>query len=338
MLAVRAIYASLYGEPGNAIQWATEALTLIDSEDFLSLAAAYHALGNVYRFRGELDAALAAYTQAQHQFENLGNVFMGQLPLYRDASIQVMQGRLHQAWQTYESLRQRAQTAGYEPLIMTGEVFGYLSDLYWEWNDLEQAEAYAKQEVELAQLGHMLLALVDGYLKLTAALAAQGDEAAAREALNLAVETAMQFQSAPVSAQVAMVQARYELAWGNLGSASDWANEYARQRGSDACILPPLLAQSADLLLARIWLAQNQTAAALALVQEVVGHFEAIGRIRLGGGSPCAASPGMGCAKTGCGCPKIAHPRPGVGETRGLHSRVCGEWTGFSTAHRRTQK
>ncbi len=281
LLAVRAIYASLYGQLDNAIQWATEALTLIDSEDYLSLAAAYHALGNSYRYQGELDAALAAYSQARQQFEAMGNVFMGQLPLYRAASIQVMQGRLHQAWQTYESLRQRAQTAGYEPLIMTGEVFGYLSDLYWEWNDLEQAAAYARQEIELAQSGHMLLALVDGYLKLTAALAAQGDEAAAREALALAMETAVQFQSASVSAQVAMFQARCELAWGNLAAASAWAEDYERQRGSDACVLSPLWAQSADLLLARVWLAQGQTAAALTLLPEALSQFEAIGRIRL---------------------------------------------------------
>ncbi len=169
LLAVRAIYVSLYGQLDNAIQWATEALTLIDPEDHLSLAAAYQALGNAYRYLGELDAALAAYSQGKRQFEFLGNPFMGQLPLYRAVSIQVMQGRLHQAWQTYDSLRQHALAAGYEPLIMTGEVFGYLSDLYWEWNDLEQAAAYARQEIELAQSGRIRLALVDGYLKLAAA-------------------------------------------------------------------------------------------------------------------------------------------------------------------------
>lgn len=40
ILAVRAIYASLYGRFDNAVLWATEALTLIDPEDHLSLAAA----------------------------------------------------------------------------------------------------------------------------------------------------------------------------------------------------------------------------------------------------------------------------------------------------------
>lgn len=281
ILAVRAVYASLYAQPNNAIDWATQALSLADPGDHLSLAAAYQALGNAYRYQGNLDAALAAYAQGRKQFENLGNVFMAQLPLYRIASIQIMQGRLHQAWQTYESIRQLAQAAGYEPLIMAGEVFGHLSDLYWEWNDLEQAEAYARQEIELAQSGNMLLALADGYLKLAATTAAQGDKAAACEALRLAAETALQLQSPLVVAQVAIHQARHELALGNLTVAAAWATDYVRQRANGTCVLTPLLAQSADLLLARIWHAQGQATAVLQHLQEVIPRLEAIGRLRL---------------------------------------------------------
>ncbi|MBK8989243.1 MAG: hypothetical protein IPM39_24795 [Chloroflexi bacterium] len=281
ILAVRAIYASLYGRLNNAILWATEAITLIAPEDHLSLAAAYQALGNAYRHQGQLDAALAAYGQTRQHFEKLGNVFMGQLPLYRTASIQIMQGRMKQAWQTYESIRQHAQSAGYEPLIMTGEVYGYLSDLYWEWNDLEKAEAYARQEIELGQSGHMLLSLVDGYLRLAAAADAQEDEAGAREALGLAQATAVQFQSASMSAQVVMHQARHELAWGNLTAASAWADGYTGQRDEGVCPLTPLSAQTADLLLARIRLAQGEMALALNLLHEILPQFEAAGRIRL---------------------------------------------------------
>lgn len=281
MLAVQAVYASLYGQPDNAIEWATQALALIDPADALSLAAAFQALGNAYRYQGKLDAAIDAYTQGIQQFEKLGNAFMRHLPVYRIASIQIMQGRLHQAWQSYESIRQQAQAAGYEPLILSGEVFGHLSDLYWEWNDLEQAKAYAQQEIDLAQSGHMLLALVDGYLKLAAAQAAQGERAAAREALDLAATTAAQLQAAAVSAQVTMHQARHELAWGNLSAAAAWAHQYAHQRAGGTNSLTPLLAQTADLLLARIWLAQGQIGATLELLQEAVRQFEAIGRIRL---------------------------------------------------------
>jgi LuxR family transcriptional regulator, maltose regulon positive regulatory protein len=281
ILAVRAIYASLYGDLDNALQLATEALKLIDSEDFLSLAAAYQALGNSYRNQGELDAAIAAYTQAKEKFDKIDNAFMKQLPLYRIASIQIMQGRLHQAWQSYETIRRRAQAAGYEPLIMTGEVFGHLSDLYWEWNDLEQAATYARQEIELAQSGHMLFALVDGYLKLASATAAQGDEMAARDALDLAWETAGSLQSASLPGLVAMQQARLALTWGDLATAANWAEEYTRLRAGTARNMTPLLAQTADLLLARIWLAQDQTAAALELLQECIRQFEAVGRIRL---------------------------------------------------------
>jgi len=281
ILAVQANYAAFYGQPEKAIEWATQALTLLAPDDLLSFAAAYQALGNAYRFKGDLAGALAAYAQARQRLDAMGNPFTAQLPLYRMASVQIMQGRLHQAWQTYELVWQRARAAGHEPLITAGEVLGHLSDLFWEWNDLEQAAAYARQEIELAQSGHMLLALVDGYLKLAAALAAQGDEAAAREALGLAGDTAVSLQSIPLSALVAMQQARHELAWGQLPAASAWASQYATQRASRACHLTPLLAQSADLLLARVWLAQGQTGAALGFLQETLHELEASGRIRL---------------------------------------------------------
>ncbi len=281
MLAVQAIYASLYGQPDQAIQQANQALPLIDPADFLSKAAAYHALGNAHRYKGELAAALAAYAQAKQQFDMMGNAYMGQLPLYRMAHIQILQGRLHQAWQTYETIRQRALAAGYEPLIAIGEIFGYLSDLCWEWNDLEQAVAYAEQEIELAQLGHFLLAQVDGYLKLAAAKAAQGEEPAARQALHQAMETAVSLQAPSLAARVALAQAQYDLARGNLAAAAAWAAGYARQQQNGNCSLPPLDAQTAAVLQARIWLAQGHHTAALDLLQELIPQFEAAGRLRL---------------------------------------------------------
>jgi LuxR family maltose regulon positive regulatory protein len=250
-------------------------------DDFLSLAAAYHALGTAYRNLGKLDDALAAYAQGRRHFAQMGHVFMAQLPLYRMTQIQIMQGRLHQAQQTYETARQQAQTAGREPLMMSGEIFGHLSELYWEWNELEQAYAYARQEIELAQSGNMLLALVDGYLKLALVSDAQGDEAGGQNALVLAAETAAPLQSPSVLAQVAMQQARHELVWGYLAAANAWAGQYARQRADKTSSLTPLLAQTADLLLARTWLAQGRAIDALRLLDEVIGQFEAAGRIRL---------------------------------------------------------
>lgn len=281
MLAIQANYASLYGQPEKGIDCATQALTLIAPDDFLSLAAAYQALGTSYRNLGLLDAAITAYEQARHRFAEMGHVFMAQLPLYRIIQIQIMQGRLHQAQQTYEVVGQLAQAAGYEPLIMSGEIFGHLSDLYWEWNQLDQAYAYARREVDLAQSGNMLLALVDGYLKLAAVSDAQGDEEGGRKALVLAAETAVQLNAASILAQIALQQGRHELACGNLAAAGTWARQYACQRYDKTCNLTPLLAQTADLLLARIWLAEGQTTKALELLQEVVGPLEAAGRHRL---------------------------------------------------------
>lgn len=281
MQAVQAIYASLYGQPTQAIVLAQQALPQIAPTDHLSKAAAYHALGNAYRYLGELDAAYTAYTQAKQQFDRMGNMYMGQLPLYRMAHIQILQGRLHLAWQTYETVRQRALATGAEPLIAIGEIFGHLSDLHWEWNDLAQAVAFAEQEIELAQMGHFLLALVDGYEKLAAARAALGETQAARSALNQAMQTAVQLQSLPHTAQVALTQARHDLAWGNLAAATTWAAGFAHQRQNNTCPLQPLVMKTAEVLLARVWLAQGQTTAALELLQDITPPLESAGRMRL---------------------------------------------------------
>jgi len=281
IMAVQAVYASLYGRPDTAIQWATKALPLAAANDHLSRAAAYQALGNAYRYQGELDAALAAYAQARHEFEAMGNQFMGLLPHYRMASILIIQGRLRQALHTYQSLREHAEEAGYEPLVSTGELFGYLSDLYLERCDLDQAAACARQEIELAKAGNMLLPLVDGYLKQAAVTAAQGNDEAAQVALDLAAETVALLQSDPVSAQVAMHRAWHDLARGNLTAAAIWADDYASRRTTKSVQLTPVLAQSADLLLARIWLAQGKNMAVQDLLHESVQRNEAVGRVRL---------------------------------------------------------
>jgi LuxR family maltose regulon positive regulatory protein len=211
---------------------------------------------------------------------SLGNVIMAQLPLYRIASIQVMQGRLRHAWQRYEALRENAQAAGYEPLIWTGEVFGYLSDLFLEWHDLEKAFAYAQQEIELAKLGHTLLGLVDGYLKLAAVSTAQENEDAARRALDLAVETAVPLRSPPIHAKIAMYRASLELSWGNLAAADAWAADNIEGRRQNKTLLPPLESQSADLLLARIRLAQRRFDLTLKLLDTIMPTFEKCGHVR----------------------------------------------------------
>jgi LuxR family maltose regulon positive regulatory protein len=281
MRAVQAVYASLYGDGQRSVPLATEALALAAPDDYLSRAAAYHGMGNAYRARGELDAALAAYGQARQQFAVMGHVFMSQLPLYRSAHLLILQGRLHQALETYESVLRLAEEAGEEPIVLSGEIFGYLSELYCEWNDLEQAAAYARREIELAQTGNMRLALVDGYLKLAVVAGAQGKTSAAREALSGAAAIAARLQAAPLVAQVALSQARLDLDTGNLAAAGRWADDYAGRRGTSACVLAPLVVPSADLLLARIRLAQGHTTLALDLLEEIMHSAGTGGRTRL---------------------------------------------------------
>ncbi len=281
IMAVQAVYASLYGRLDKAIELATLAIPLIDPQDQISLAAAYQALGNAYRYQGELDAAVAAYSMAMQKFEEMGAVFMSQLPLYRMAHVRIMQGRLREALRTYQLAQSRAQAAGHEPLIAIGELFGHLSSLYREWNELEQAESYAQQEVELARAGQMFWPLVDGYLKLASVQAARGAVNEAREAMALANEAGLHLKSRQVTARIALHQARHELEWGNLPAAASWGDEYRRGREAGQEPFTPLMDLSAEVLLARIRLVQGNTEEAHELLQDVQRQAEATGRVRL---------------------------------------------------------
>ena len=281
ILAVQAIYASLYGSSEQAIELATQAISLLDPHDCLSLAAAQQALGNARCNQGDLDAAIQGYHAAAKHFEGLGSVFMSQLPLYRIADIQVQQGRLHQALQTYQDVRRIAQEAGREPVIVTGQIYGHLSELYREWNELDQALAYAEQEIELARAGHLLLALVKGHVELAATWAALDDMDAARESLVQARITAEQLESQPVCAHVAMQEAHQELFHGDLGAAIAWANTYAAERADSRTPLTPLHRDSADVLLARVRLRQGFVAEALDQLQTAAVACDRNGRVRL---------------------------------------------------------
>jgi LuxR family transcriptional regulator, maltose regulon positive regulatory protein len=281
MLAVQAVYASLYGQPDEAIRLANQALPLVPGEDHFVRAAVAQALGNAYRWQGQLTAATAAYEQAHFQFEHLGSVFIAEVPLYRLAQVQIMQGRLRQAQQTVEMAQQRAADAGRESLIAVSELFSHLSDLYREWNKLDDALYYAQQEIELAGQGHLQLPLVTGYLALASVQAAQGEPAAARAALSQAAAQAQHCQSPILMAQVAMQQAAFELSQKNLAPALSWAEQYAARQIQQPKDLPPALRQAANLLLARIRLAQGDLAAAEGLLVDVQTRAQQDGRMRL---------------------------------------------------------
>lgn len=278
IFALRAVFMSLYGYTRQTQELARQALALVDEEQWLLKALSYQALGNANRLQGQPIAATEAYQQAQAAFLAHGTPFLTLVPLARQGQVQVLQGRLHQAVATFEQVINQAGDHGGESLIMAGESFVHLAGVFYEWDDLVKARECLEKELGLARQGHMVIALLACYLLLARVEQAQNHPEAADAALREGELLAAQYDFPYMTVQTAMVRAWLELCGGHLDSAVSWANTYTTQPRTEA--VPEILWETADLMVARIRLAQGKPDTAWKIVAEIQETAEKNGRLR----------------------------------------------------------
>ena len=144
------------------------------------------------------------------------------------ARLQVLQGRLRQAAATY---REAAHVApGQESLqALVGSPAYYfgIGDLLREWNDLDAAERHLVQGMEevWGTLTVDAKVVTQGYISLARLKQARGDDTGALATLHELGHLARQRAFIPhLVARGAAVQARIELAQGDLEGATRWAD------------------------------------------------------------------------------------------------------------------
>ena len=134
------------------------------------------------------------------------------------------QGKLAQAKRLYEEADDLAQNMGVQKSnVFSNAVIG-LGSLYYEWNDLKQAEKYIEEGVTVAETGDYQDRLMVGYLNFAQIKIALGDYAAVEEKVvcGKAITRKYNYPTEVVQALKA-IQARISLARGDLHSASEWA-------------------------------------------------------------------------------------------------------------------
>jgi LuxR family maltose regulon positive regulatory protein len=286
--ALRAVFASVNWAGTCSLDLARQALQLLPStgndEDLWLRVLTLQAQGNCHRFQGEVREAEESYAEALTIVRTLDSPFLAQAITNRLGQNQFLQGRLRQAAQTFEGALQRAEAWGGELAWFSAELHAHLSQIYTEWNDLEQALQHAQQSIELSRQAENHLALLEGYLALAGVQAARGQVDAARLALDqaqpLAVETGVPYLEAEVVAQRAWL----DLVSGGSGAPVDtvrpWAEAWTMQRTRTASDeLPLILREVQDLILVRFWLVQGRLDEALGLLAEIQPVAERAGRM-----------------------------------------------------------
>jgi LuxR family transcriptional regulator, maltose regulon positive regulatory protein len=224
-------------------------------------------VGVACELRGELPAAEAEYRATVA--EGTDNPHIMALALGHLGSMQLQQGQLRTAADTYRQALRLAEEMGRNSSPFFGISHAGYGGLLYEWNDLATAQQQIEEGLAQGKVWNSWEALLPGYLNLARVKQAQGDWAGAFAALeDMLALTRGLMPAAPLLTESA--RAWLWLRQGRLEKVERWAGRLGLNSQSD--ISP---GNDADLLLlAQLLIAQNKLPEAATLLQRLIASTE----------------------------------------------------------------
>ncbi len=174
------------GESAQAASFARQALEYLTDTDLTSgilrtIAAAL--LGDASAMNGELEEARQAYLRAKQIGQAVGDIHLVILVNSNLGYVLVEQGRLHEAMAIYSETLEIATRPDGKKLVIAGRVLGEMSQVSYEWNNLETATEQARQGVTLCNYWGAPEYEAVGLLALARAEQVKGNQPAVLEAM-----------------------------------------------------------------------------------------------------------------------------------------------------------
>jgi LuxR family maltose regulon positive regulatory protein len=280
MAALRAYTALFQADTARTTELCREALETLPESDLFLRSIVGWLLSLTALYDGDLEDAEQALEDLARKGQEVGNPLTAVTALCYQARLQVRAGHLHRAEEILERALQLATDRQGRRLPIASEPLIGLGDLWGEWNDLEIAEAYLLESIELA-LQWSELASFDAYIPLVRIRAARGDMEGASQALETARQLALRSDMTEVDDVVVDLQGAYFLVTqGDLEGATRWAEGRGLLPGATEGI-EPVPGEDLDLLrermqkyehivLARLLVALNRAAEALDLLEPLL--------------------------------------------------------------------
>jgi LuxR family maltose regulon positive regulatory protein len=251
---IRALLARLQRDGRSAIDWGTQALALLPTEEQAARSVALTALGCGYRLQGDVPLAWQTLLEARALNEHAGNTrgIWGCTLLLGE--VLALQGQLTQAADFYQQVIEAEGNWS----ILTSEAHIALGNVLLEWNDLEAATVHVQEALTLSQRYEDDALLAQSALLQARLLQARGQHDQVEDAFLRAVILARQSKHPQLLARIQSYQARWWLARGNLSGALAWKETCSLSQEE----APSYEQEEIALTLIRVLLAQGEAASA----------------------------------------------------------------------------
>lgn len=273
--AIGAMIALTRGDISSTINLACHALERLPASNMVTRCVAALTLGSAYRLSGDALAAGQAFAEAITFGQATGNILVTLLASQYTAQLQKEQGHLYKAAETYKRALHYAMEGKGRQLPTTGLLYIGLSEILFEWNDLDTASSLLMNGLEPGTLSNAIDVLLAGYLALAYLKHAQGDRPGVLDALKMIEELIQQVTQPALLSEMGARRAHLQLIQNDTVSAIRWAQEYDAN-GTDELHYPGGVE---CLVLARVRFAQGQLDETMSLLDWLQQRDELSGNL-----------------------------------------------------------
>lgn len=219
---VRSMLALASGDFQQAAEYSSVAVSYLKEgnpfiKGFLSLEDSMTCI-----FSGDTSRAIDALSETVAFAKRANNLFVLIVATCQLAEMQMLQGRLSQAFVILQKARLLAVGSAERPLGLAGIIDSGLGEILRERNQLEQAKEYLERGRRLSQTTWWVSSL-EGTISLARLLQSQGDFSAAQSLLEEAFRLSLSEESSQWDAiSVAATAVRLALQRGDLSAARRW--------------------------------------------------------------------------------------------------------------------
>lgn len=271
--AIGAKIALNRNDVARTLQLGQQALDTLDASAFLMRSSVLLHMGVAYDWDGQLARAIECFAHARQLGEQAQDLSATVLAIANLGAAEKTRAQYRRAAEIYQQGIQIQ--APYNASYLPAAVYLYtdLSELLYEWNDLDGARPMIDQALERSELLGLTRARVVAYRLLARWLMANGKVEQAQTALDRSLDLAREHHiphhyASPSRA----LQVNFWLAAGDVQRAAEWAAH------SDLSELIDKPRQEEYLALARVYVAQNDTSRAQSILQALLSDAERGGR------------------------------------------------------------